>query len=122
MACARAWIRAFGMPASDPVLALEAVTLSAPVDARRVQVLREISFRLERGRVLGIVGESGAGKSMIGRLVSGLLPEGFRLEGGTVRFCGEDLGARSPAQRRELLGRSIAFIPQEPLTALNPVL
>ena len=89
---------------------------------KRVEVLREISFRLERGRILGLVGESGAGKSMIGRLVSGLLPQGFAVVRGSVRFQGDDLLARSSLERRELLGRSIAFIPQEPLTALNPVL
>ena len=113
---------AFEDASRTPVLAIEGVTLVARLAGRPVDVLREISLRLERGRILGLVGESGAGKSMIGRLVSGLLPEGFALGRGSIRFRGEDLLARSSAGRRELLGRSIAFIPQEPLTALNPVL
>jgi peptide/nickel transport system ATP-binding protein len=108
--------------ASVPVLALEGVTLTARVAGREVALLREITFRLARGRVLGLVGESGAGKSMIGRLVSGFLPDGFAITGGSIRFAGRDLRAATPEARRALLGREIAFIPQEPLSALNPVL
>ena len=110
------------MPVSEAILSLEGVTLTAPLPTGRVAVLRDINLSVERGRILGLVGESGAGKSMIGRLVSGLLPAGFAIERGTVRFEGVDLLMRTSEQRRDLLGRRIAFIPQEPLTALNPVL
>ena len=70
----------------------------------------------------GLVGELGAGKSMIGRSIAQLLPRGFSVAGGSLAFAGEDLVAMQPGRRRELLGREIAFIPQEPLSALNPVL
>jgi peptide/nickel transport system ATP-binding protein len=86
------------------------------------RVLRDVSFRLEPGKVLGIVGESGAGKSMVGRAIAGALPAGFRIDGGALRYGGEDLVAMKPARRRALLGREIAFIPQEPMAALNPVM
>ncbi len=84
-------------------------------------VLRGINFSLEPGKVIGLVGESGAGKSMMGRTIAQLLPPGFRVSGGDLQFQGRSLPGLGPLARRELLGREIAFIPQEPVTALNPV-
>ncbi|MFI4994192.1 MAG: dipeptide ABC transporter ATP-binding protein [Hyphomicrobiales bacterium] len=95
---------------------------SALPDGRRLCVLSGISFALEAGKVLGLVGESGAGKSMIGRAVAQLLPRGFSVTDGRLAFAGEDLVGMEGERRRNLLGREIAFIPQEPLSALNPVL
>ena len=86
-----------------------------------VPVLRGVSFALAAGRVLGLVGESGAGKSMVGRAIARMLPAGFAAEG-ALTFGSVDLLGMPPARHRALLGREIAFIPQEPLTALNPVL
>ena len=100
------------------ILSLEALTLAAGP----IQLLREISLTVRPGQTVGLVGESGAGKSMIGRLVSGLVPPGFAITAGRLRFEGADLTHQPPQQRRALLGRRIAFIPQEPLSALNPVL
>ena len=100
------------------VLTLEALTLAAGP----IQLLREISLTVRAGQTVGLVGESGAGKSMIGRLVSGLVPPGFAITAGRLLFEGVDLTHQKPVQRRALLGRRIAFIPQEPLSALNPVL
>ncbi len=98
------------------------LTLTAHIGGQDIAVLRDLSFSLARGRVLGLVGESGAGKSMIGRMVSQLLPPGFAVSGGSLTFDGVDLVDAAPERRRALLGDRIAFIPQEPLTALNPVL
>jgi peptide/nickel transport system ATP-binding protein len=96
--------------------------LKARIAGRRVDVLSNISFELEPGEIIGLVGESGAGKSMIGRVISQLLPPGFEVTDGALRFGDEDLLSITPARRRQLLGDRIAFIPQEPLTGLNPVL
>src|ERR1041385_1843312 len=98
------------------------LTVSASIDGERVPVIRDLSFSLEPGKVLGVVGESGAGKSMIGRSVAQLLPPGFAVSGGSLSFAGADLVTMQPEARRALLGREIAFIPQEPLSALDPVL
>jgi peptide/nickel transport system ATP-binding protein len=98
------------------------LTVSTTLDGTHVPVLRDLSFSLEPGRVLGLVGESGAGKSMVGRTVAQLLPPGFAVSGGSLSFAGTDLVVMDAAARRPLLGREIAFIPQEPLSALNPVL
>ena len=104
------------------LLSARNLTLSAQLGRERVDVLSDISFDLQPGEVLGVVGESGAGKSMIGRLISQMLPGGFKVASGALQFDGEDLLAASAARHRALLGDRIAFIPQEPLSGLNPVL
>ncbi|CCD97490.1 ABC transporter ATP-binding protein [Bradyrhizobium sp. STM 3809] len=84
-------------------------------------VLRGVSLRVEAGEVRGLVGESGAGKSMVGRTIFGLLPSRAKITAGCVSFEGRDLLALPDRQRRDLLGRRIALIPQDPMTSLNPV-
>jgi peptide/nickel transport system ATP-binding protein len=84
-------------------------------------VLRGINLAIHSGEVHGLVGESGAGKSMIGRAIFGLLPSGGRVTRGAILFEGADLAAIPAAARRALLGIRIAFIPQDPTTSLNPV-
>ncbi len=106
------------MTASPPLLAASGIAVRAGAAA----MLRDVTFALTRGRILGLIGESGAGKSMIGRVIAGQLPPGFAINQGTLAFEGADLLALSLRQRRELLGRRIAFIPQEPMAALNPAL
>ncbi len=101
-----------------PVFEAAGLTLSQMRSTGPTAVLRDISFRLQPGRVLGLVGESGAGKSMLGRAIAGDLPPGFAMTDGTLRFRDMPL----PRDRRPLLGRAIAFVPQEPMTALDPVM
>ncbi|CAN5455671.1 ABC transporter ATP-binding protein [soil metagenome] len=105
-----------------PLLVAEGLTLTSTRDGRQSAVLRDISLELMRGRTLGLVGESGAGKSMLGRVLARQLPGGFSITSGRLLFAGEDLLTMPVAAHRELLGRRIAFIPQEPMAALNPVL
>jgi len=97
------------------------LTVAARIDGATVAVIRALSFDLAPGKILGLVGESGAGKSMVGRAIARLLPPGFAIAAGSLLFEGEDLVPMAPARRRALLGRAIAFIPQAPMTALNPV-
>ncbi len=101
------------------VLEFNNVSVNVKVAGTEVALLRNVSFSVGRGRILGLVGESGAGKSMVGRVLSGLLPSNLRLASGEVRFQGKVLTGRDA---RAFLGRRIAFIPQEPLSSLNPVL
>ena len=86
--------------------------------------VRGVSFSLRPGETLGLVGESGCGKSVTALSIMGLLP-GRRtrtLEGSSVRFRGEELLGASPARLREVRGNGIGMVFQEPMTSLNPVL
>ena len=83
-------------------------------------VLRNVSLALAPGEVHGLVGESGAGKTMVARAVLGILPRRAIISGGEALFQGKNLLGLEDRERRRLLGRAIAMIPQDPLTALNP--
>jgi len=99
---------------------LEIRELSARLRGTSHRLLRSVGIEVEPGSVRGLVGESGAGKSMIGKAVLGVLPKAVEIVGGEILLEGRDLLAISPAERRRLVGARTALIPQDPLTALNP--
>jgi peptide/nickel transport system ATP-binding protein len=84
------------------------------------RLLRQASIAVAPGQTHGLVGESGAGKSMIGRAIFGILPRAVEVVEGAVRLGGTNLFDLSDRARRRLVGVSAALIPQDPLTALNP--
>ena len=94
------------------------------VSARGTRVTRavdEVSLTLDEGETLGIVGESGSGKSTLALSLLRLLPPAARTVGGSVRFEGEDLLAKSNAEMRRIRGKRIAMILQDPMASLNPL-
>jgi peptide/nickel transport system ATP-binding protein len=103
-------------------LLAQSLTVTARIGGETLPVIRDLDFALAPGKILGLVGESGAGKSMVGRAIAQLLPPGFAVTSGRLAFAGEDLVTMPAERRRALIGRDIAFVPQEPLAALNPVL
>ena len=103
-----------------PLLAIENLSAVSMREAGR-PVLRAVSLTLEPGEVLGLVGESGAGKSTIAKAVLGILPDGIRLTAGRILYQGRDLLTLSRRDLNALLGAGIALIPQDPATALNPM-
>jgi peptide/nickel transport system ATP-binding protein len=110
-------------PLARPLAAVQSPLLAAnglTVETNGVKVLRDLSFELPHERILGLIGESGAGKSMVGRVIANQLPPGFVVTAGTLLFEGSDLLRLPDDQHRDLLGRRIVFIPQEPSAALNP--
>jgi peptide/nickel transport system ATP-binding protein len=88
--------------------------------APAARLLRSVSLDVTPGEVRGLVGESGAGKSMIAKTVFDILPRAVEVVGGSVRLGGADLLQLDAAARRRLIAGTSAFIPQDPLTALNP--
>ncbi|MEE8272549.1 MAG: ABC transporter ATP-binding protein [Alphaproteobacteria bacterium] len=104
----------------NPTLEIDGLHLDIAARDRRVAVLRGVDLAVAAGEVHGLVGESGAGKTMVGRAVLGLAPESAAVSG-RIRFAGGDLLGLPERARRALLGRGMALIPQDPLAALNPV-
>ncbi len=91
------------------------------LDIRKMAVLRGVDLVIKAGQVHGLVGETGAGKSIVGRAVLDILPRGAVITGGGITFDGMDLADLPGASRRRLLGRRMSLIPQDPMSALNPV-
>jgi peptide/nickel transport system ATP-binding protein len=88
-----------------------------------VRAVEDVSFDLEAGETLGVVGESGCGKSVTALSIMGLIPaRQGRIVKGSIRFEGRDLGALTEAAMRELRGNALAMVFQEPMTSLNPVM
>ncbi len=94
--------------------------LSARLLRQEIRLLRNVSLSVAAGEVRGLVGESGAGKSMIGKAVLGILPRAVEVTGGEILLDGVDLLRLPPRERRARIGQTCALIPQDPLTALNP--
>ena len=105
-----------------PVLSVEGLHAEIVEGGIRTPVLRDVTLRVEPGRVHGLVGESGAGKTMVGKAVLGILPRSVVVTEGTVRFCGMPFLGPDAVSRKGLLGRRISMVLQDPMTALNPVL
>ncbi|MFO8048823.1 MAG: ABC transporter ATP-binding protein [Desulfosudaceae bacterium] len=104
------------------LLTVEGLTASFATDEGRLRAVDEIAFQVNRGEVLGLVGESGCGKSVTALSLMRLLPKpAGRIESGRVLFDGTDLTGLPAAAMRHLRGRRLAMIFQEPMSALNPV-
>jgi oligopeptide/dipeptide ABC transporter ATP-binding protein len=105
-----------------PALDVRNLRISIRTDEGIARVLDDVGVTLERGRILGVVGESGCGKSTLIRAVMGILPRGASVDGGEIWFEGENLLAFSERELNERVRSSrIGFIPQDPFLALNPV-
>ena len=96
--------------------------MSFPAGSGEARAVAGVSFTLERGEVLGLVGESGCGKSVTALCLLRLVPPPGRITGGQVLFEGRDLLTLPEREMRGMRGSQIAMIFQEPMTSLNPVL
>ncbi|MCZ7448130.1 ABC transporter ATP-binding protein [Rhizobium rhizogenes] len=102
------------------LLELRNLTIGATSRANSTLIVDDVSLNVGRGEVLGLIGESGAGKSTIGLAALGYLRPGTELVGGTVNFDGANLFDQTETQRRVLRGRRIAYVAQSAAAAFNP--
>jgi peptide/nickel transport system ATP-binding protein len=103
------------------LLSVENVTVDLPTPRGNLRAVDGVDLKLGAGQTLGIVGESGCGKTMLSRAILQLLPKKAKLSG-RVMFGGQDLVSLHPEKLRKLRGRSLAVVFQDPMTSLNPVL
>ena len=109
-------------PAPSPVLAVTNLTVRFERDAGALDIVRGVSFDLNRGGTVCLVGESGCGKTMTALALLRLTPPGSRIASGRVVLEGRDLTALPEEAMRRVRGRECAMIFQEPMSSLNPVL
>jgi peptide/nickel transport system ATP-binding protein len=105
-----------------PLLDVRGLAISLVGRNGPTKVVHDVSIKAFEGQSIGIVGESGCGKSISMLGLTGLLPRGGRVTDGAVIFQGDDLQKASPKRRRELRGGEIGFVFQDPMTSLNPVM
>ncbi|MCE7482020.1 ABC transporter ATP-binding protein [Microbacterium profundi] len=107
---------------TENLIEIEDLTIGIQRGNRQVRIAEHVDLIIGNGERVGLVGESGAGKSMVLRAIAGLLPRGVEVLSGSIRYDGKDLLALKPAHRLRLMGPEIAMVFQEPMTALNPLM
>ncbi|HPO19367.1 MAG TPA: ATP-binding cassette domain-containing protein, partial [Rubrivivax sp.] len=104
----------------SPLLEVNDLRVTLPTARGAAAALRELSFTLQRGDTVGLIGESGCGKSLTALALMGLLPDGARMSG-SIRFDGCELSTLGEDALCALRGARIGMVFQEPMTALNPL-
>ena len=108
---------------SQPLVAFDRLSVSFHGEQGPVRAVQQVSLELQAGQTLGIVGESGCGKSVTAMALMGLLPQPLaQVDGGEIRFEGQNLLSLRASKMADLRGNRLAMIFQEPMSALNPVL
>ena len=106
---------------TEPLLSVRNLTVEFPTRRGILTAVQDISFDIMPGEVLGVVGESGAGKSLTGAAVIGLLEPPGRIAAGTIELEGRRIDNLPYEEMRKIRGRKIGAIFQDPLTSLNPL-
>lgn len=104
-----------------PILRIRDLNVELGRGHVRTRIVRDASFDLAEGEILGLVGESGAGKSMLGSAITGLLSPPLRRTAGLIELNGQRIDTLSPRRMTAVRGAGIGMIFQDPLTSLNPV-
>ena len=106
---------------ADPVLSVRDLVVEFPTRRGTLRALDKVSFDIHEGEVLGMVGESGAGKSITGQAIIGLVEPPGRIAGGEIRLKGERIDNLPRRGMRRVRGKRIGMVFQDPLTSLNPL-
>jgi peptide/nickel transport system ATP-binding protein len=107
---------------ASALLEVRDLCIGFATDSGVARVLDGVNLSVGRGRIMGLVGESGCGKTTLARAVLGILAPNATTEGGAIRFDGQDLpGMPRDRLQREVKGRRITFVPQDPYGAFNPL-
>lgn len=104
-----------------PLLSVSNLSIAFPTDEGQAFAVRDVSFALDTQECLGIVGESGCGKSLTSLAILGLIPKPGQLKAGNIQFNGQTISKFSQKEMQKIRGKEIALIPQDPMTSLNPV-
>jgi peptide/nickel transport system ATP-binding protein len=105
----------------EPVLSVRNLQVEFATRRDRLRAIDGVSFEIKKGEVLGVVGESGAGKSVTGLAVIGLIDPPGGITGGEIRLSGLRIDNLHPEEMRRIRGKRIGMIFQDPLTSLNPL-
>lgn len=105
-----------------PLFSVRQLLVALPAGMDRRYAVENLSFDLWPGEILCIIGESGSGKSVTAHAAMGLLPKALRVQGGEILLRGTNLLQQTPEQLRQLQGKTLAIIFQDPLSALNPLM
>ncbi|MDR1977154.1 MAG: ABC transporter ATP-binding protein [Synergistaceae bacterium] len=108
--------------ANETVLSIEGLSVAFKKGGRSIRALREVNLNLKRGEILGLVGESGCGKSLTALSAMMLLPENAFIESGEIKVNNTALSRMPEKQLRKIRGNNISIIFQEPMTSLNPLI
>lgn len=106
---------------TTPVLSVRGLSIGYRVKRELHDVVHDIGFDVQPGQVLALVGESGSGKTTTGHAILGLLPENGEITAGSITFRGHELTTFTGKQWRDLRGRTVSLIPQDPTVSLDPV-
>ena len=109
------------MTVSDPLLDVRDLRTYFHTFSGTVKAVNGVSFSVGKGEVMGLVGESGGGKSVVGFSILGLIDSPGKIEGGEILLDGEDLVEAGEDRLRQIRGRDIAMVFQDPMTSLNPL-
>ncbi|MCU0901155.1 MAG: ABC transporter ATP-binding protein [Cypionkella sp.] len=106
---------------TEPLLSVQNLSIAYRVGARDILAVSGASFDVPRGSIVGVVGESGCGKTTMARAVTRVIADNARISGGQMLFDGQDLAALSERAMNDLRWRDIAFVPQSAMNSLDPV-
>ena len=108
------------MSATEPLVKISNLEIDGIADETRTRIINNVSLDLNRGEVMGLIGESGAGKSTLGLAAMGFTRDGCEIVGGNIMFDGIDLITATPDVKRQLLGKRIAYVAQSAAASFNP--